>query len=233
LSEAVEVVRSFLSGHKKHYILTPNVDHIMRLQQDPLFKDCYRQASLVLPDGMPLVWASKILRFPLKERIAGIDLFFALCRLAAEEGYKAFFLGAKPEILKKAVERVSLSFENLQIAGSQHGYFHSESQVVDLINQNKPDLLFIGMGSPKQEYWIQCNIKHLKIKAALCVGGSFDILAGEKRRAPLFMHKIGMEWFWRLLLEPRRLWRRYLIEDMRFLKLVYLQIAREKARKAS
>ena len=202
----------------------------MRIQQDPVLRACYRHASLVLPDGMPLVWASRFLKTPLKERIAGIDFFLSVCALASREGYSTFFLGAESGIIMKAVEHLSLSFKNLQITGSHHGYFDSDHPVVDQINRAKPDLLFIGMGSPKQEYWIYRNIDRLEVRTALCVGGSFDIIAGKKRRAPQYIQRIGMEWFWRLILEPRRLWRRYLVEDMKFFKLAYLQKARKKLR---
>jgi|APIni6443716594_1056825.scaffolds.fasta_scaffold79003_2 N-acetylglucosaminyldiphosphoundecaprenol N-acetyl-beta-D-mannosaminyltransferase len=218
--EALLAIRAYLEDNRKHYIFTPNTDHVVRLQRDPLFKKAYERASLVLPDGAPLLWASRLLKCPLKERVTGIDLFFSLCSLAAARGYRAYFLGARPDVLRRAMGRLSHQFDTLRIAGSHHGYFKSDDSPIGLINTARPDILFVGMGSPKQELWIHGNISKIDTRVALCVGGSFDILAGDKKRAPYLLQKVGMEWAWRMILEPRRLWRRYLIDDMKFLKLV-------------
>jgi exopolysaccharide biosynthesis WecB/TagA/CpsF family protein len=220
LEEALQVIGGYLSDKKKHYILTPNTDHVVRLQHDPHLKKAYDHASLVLPDGAPLLWASRLLKCPLKERVTGIDLFFSLCSLASAHGYRTYFLGARPDVLRRAMVRLGTQFSTLRIVGSHHGYFNSDDTVISLINQARPDILFVGMGSPRQELWVHKNITRIDTKASLCVGGSFDILAGDKKRAPHLLQRIGMEWAWRMILEPRRLWKRYLVDDMKFFRVV-------------
>ena len=237
LEEAVEAIQDFAGGEDKHFVTTPNVDHIVRLHKDPEFREAYSKASLVLADGTPLIWASRLLNQPLKERVAGSDLLLPVCQRAAEEGYSVYFLGGEPGVAEKAVARLVLLFPSLQVAGHYAPPFGFENdpeenqKIVQLINQAKPHILFVALGAPKQEKWIVRHIHDLHIKVALCVGASVDFIAGAARRAPEWMRGAGLEWFWRLLLEPKRLWRRYLIQDAVFPALFLNEWWRLKAKK--
>lgn len=225
LEGALERVRDFLRGSNGHYVVTPNVDHVVRLQRDPEFREIYGRASLVVPDGMPLVWASRLLGRPLRERITGTDLVRPVCRLAAEEGASVFFLGGNPGVAEKAAAALSRELPGLQVAGAYGPAFGFDSdpdedrRVVETIRRSKPDILFVCLGSPKQERWIARHLEELPVKAAFCVGSALDYPAGMARRAPAWMRAAGLEWLWRLGLEPRRLARRYLVEDLAFVKI--------------
>ncbi len=229
LKEAVEGVHRLLQSGKKHFVTTPNVDHIMRLHEDKEFFEIYQKASLVIADGMPIVWASWILGKPLKERVAGSDLFLPLCRLAAQKGYGVYFLGGEVGVAQKATANLKNLFPSLRVVGHYAPPFGFESdpgennRIVQLINQAKPDLLFVALGAPKQEKWIARHKDQLEFKVALCIGASVDFAAGVVKRAPVWMQRGGLEWLWRLLLEPKRLWRRYLVQDIAFLPLVFDQ----------
>ena len=227
LEEAVERVSQLLQSGGKHFVTTPNVDHMMRLHKDKEFFEVYQKASLVVADGMPLVWASHLLGKPLKERVAGSDLFLPLCRLAAEKGHRIYFLGGGVGVAEKATQNLLNLFPSLRVVGHYAPPFGFESdlaenqRIIQLINQAKPDLLFVALGAPKQEKWIAGHIDELEFKVAFCIGASVDFVAGIVKRAPHWMQRAGLEWLWRLLLEPKRLWRRYLVQDMAFLPLVF------------
>ncbi len=228
--EAIKEIENLYQEKIPNYVVTPNVDHIVRLQKDQLFRCAYQEASLVLPDGMPLIWASKLLRKPLKERVTGSDLFPKLCGKAAEKGFKMFLLGGLKGIAEKAFSNLKKLYPSLNVVGiySPPWGFENDDQenqkIISLINQVEPDLLFIGFGTPKQENWIYKYRKQLKIKTALCVGAAFDFEAGSVKRAPFWIRQMGFEWGWRLLNEPRRLAKRYLIDDMTFIWLLIKEI---------
>lgn len=210
-------------------MVTPNVDHVITFQKNTKFREIYRNASLVLADGMPLIWASKFLGTPLKEKISGSDLFPKLCAWCGEKGYKVFFLGGRPEAAERAATILKAKTPALQIAGHYSPPFgfedspEEEVKIAHLLLAAKPDILFVGLGSPKQEKWISRNYQQLEIPLSIGIGVSFEFVAGMVRRAPLWMQKSGLEWFWRLMMEPGRLWRRYLVEDSKFLGLVLAQ----------
>jgi len=220
--EAVARMKELLSGRGRHYVVTPNVDHVVRLQKDPEFLEAYRGASLVTADGMPVVWASRLLGKPLKERVAGSDLVPAVCRLAAEGGYTVFFLGGNPGVAEKAGENLRRSIPGLKVAGSYAPPFGFEKdpaqneETVRRVNEAKPDVVFIALSAPRQEKWIHRHAGRLQFRLALCIGSALDYPAGMARRAPGWMRRCGLEWVWRIRLEPGRLARRYLIEDMVF-----------------
>ncbi len=222
MAETLERVRGFLRGSGRHYVVTPNVDHVVRLQRDPEFRQIYLRASLVVADGMPLIWASRLLGKPLKDRVTGTDLLRPVCRIAAEEGASVFFLGGNPGVAEKAAENLSRELPGLRVAGTSAPPFgfeydpEEDRRVVEAIQRSKADILFVCLGAPKQERWIARHLEELPVKAAFCVGSALDYPAGAARRAPLWMRKGGLEWVWRILLEPRRLARRYLIEDAAF-----------------
>ena len=227
MREALNAIRQFVEGGGKHFVTTPNVDHIVRLRKDPEFRDAYRKASLVLADGMPVLWASRLLGRPLKERVAGSDLLVPVCQLAEEKGYSVYFLGGENGVAEKAIARLKQNFPSLRVAGHYAPPFGFENdakenqKIVRQINQVNPDFLFVALGAPKQEKWTARYLSELHVKVALCVGASVDFIAGVAKRAPRWMREMGLEWFWRLIQEPGRLWRRYLVQDAAFFVLFF------------
>lgn len=222
MNEAVEGITGWLAGSGRHYVTTPNVDHVMRLQHDPEFRQIYRNASLVVADGMPIIWASRWLGKPLKERVSGADLLPKVCEVAAASGKTVFLLGGKDGIAERAAQNLQARFPSLRVVGAYGPPFGFESdeaenqRIVRVINEAQPDILFVGLGAPKQEKWVARHLQQLQIKVALCVGAGIDYVAGTLKRAPRWMQRVGLEWAWRLFQEPGRLWRRYLVTDLAF-----------------
>ncbi|MCI0329540.1 MAG: WecB/TagA/CpsF family glycosyltransferase [candidate division Zixibacteria bacterium] len=204
------------------YVVTPNVDHLLRLKKDGHFREIYRQASFVVPDGMPLVWASRWLGKPLPERITGADLFPRLCELAARRGHSIFLLGSTTDVCRRAAARLRREHRKLKIAGHYSPPFGFEKcrdemeKIVRVLKRTKPDIVFVGLGAPKQEKLIYHLRSKVPARLFLGVGAAFDFYSGEKKRAPLWAQKAGLEWAFRLLAEPKRLWKRYLVDDPRF-----------------
>jgi N-acetylglucosaminyldiphosphoundecaprenol N-acetyl-beta-D-mannosaminyltransferase len=227
LQEAMVHIEKMLKGKKSHYIFTPNATHIFLFQKDEEFRKIYKKASLVLPDGMPLVWVSRLIKPRLKERISGTDFVFSLCDEANQKGYTIFLLGAEPTVIRKARAALNQKFSGLQIVGIHDGYFNDDTEVINKINASRPDILFVGIGFPKQEKWIGKNINRLHVKVVVSIGGAFDVIGGKFKRAPLLMRKWGLEWLWRLSQEPRRLWKRYLIGNTTFFWLVLKELLKK------
>src|SRR5262249_48221247 len=190
--------------------------------QDDALKQVLIDADVVTADGMSVVWASRVLGQPVKQRVTGIDLFAHLVETAAARGLSVYFLGAREESVRRVVEFFANKYPTLRIAGHQNGYFElSQSRsVCEAIRQSGADLLFVAMGSPRQERWIASNIASTGVRFAMGVGGSFDHVSGLARRAPLWMQRSGLEWLYRLGSEPRRLWRGYLIGNSAFIWLI-------------
>lgn len=229
MNEAIERIGKFILEKKPRYVVTPNVDHLVKLQKDSRFKEIYDQASLVLADGVPVMWAARFLGTPLQEKVSGSDLLVALCQKAAKKGYRLFFLGGLEGVAEKARERLEKDFPGIQITGTYSPPLGFERDLAEkekieiLIRNASADIVFVGLGAPKQEKWISENYKMLNVPVSIGVGVSFDFVAGTVKRAPKWMQKIGLEWFWRLSMEPRRLWRRYLVEDPYFFWMVLRQ----------
>jgi N-acetylglucosaminyldiphosphoundecaprenol N-acetyl-beta-D-mannosaminyltransferase len=226
MAEAVERIGRLVEGRTPSIVVTPNVDHVVRFQGDREFQRAYAEAALVLADGAPLLWAGRLLGAPLPERVAGSDLFPELCRAAAERGHRLFFLGGRPGAAEGAAEVMRRAHPGIAITGTScppFGFEHDpeeNARIVEAVRSAAPDILFVGLGSPKQEKWILANRSLLGVPVSIGVGVTFEFVAGMVRRAPLWMQTAGLEWLWRLIMEPRRLWRRYLVEDTRFLWLV-------------
>ena len=228
-TECIDIIKKKIHDHGKMYVVTPNVDHIVKLNSDKMFASVYREAGLVVADGMPLIWASKLLKTPIKERICGSDLFPDLCALASEKQYRLFFLGGLEGVAHEAASKLRNQFEGIkieQIYSPPFGFEDDEAEsrkIIDMINEVQPHILFIGVGAPKQEKWLYNNFKHLNINVGIGIGASFDFVAGNIKRAPVTIQNLGLEWFWRFLQEPRRLFRRYFVEDMQFLSIIFKQ----------
>jgi N-acetylglucosaminyldiphosphoundecaprenol N-acetyl-beta-D-mannosaminyltransferase len=230
MAEAVEaIVARAAAGGPPGYVVTPNAQHLVLLQDDAEFRRIYAGAMLSVADGMPLVWASRWLGTPLPQRVNGTDLFVALCARAADMGLRIFLFGGRPGAADAAAEELRRRFPGLIIAGSCCPPFGFESDPAELarldqvLREARPDLLFVGLGAPKQERWIAGHAAPLGVPVALGIGVSFEFVGGLVRRAPGWMQRAGLEWFYRLLAEPRRLWRRYTAGNARFLCLVARQ----------
>ena len=206
-AEARARCREFITSGGSHLVFTPNSEMIMNARETPALFAALRQADLVVPDGMGVVWASKILGTPLAERVTGIDLFMALCREAAAEGWRLYLLGGEPSVAQEAAHKLALRWPDLKIVGTDHGYFQpqDEAEVLERIRAKAPDLLAVGLGSPRQELWLVEHLPGLGVPLGLGIGGSFDVISGQKKRAPQAISRIGLEWAWRLAKEPSRL----------------------------
>ena len=228
--EAISTITKWMNDHDNpRYVVTSNVDHIVKLQNDSEFKKIYQDADLVLADGMPLVWAAKFLGTFLYERVCGSDLFIKLCEISARKKFRVFFLGGSPGDAKRAKEELTCRNPGLLVEGVYCPPFGFEKdkqenkKIVELIKAANADILFVGLGAPKQEKWIYEHYNEIKVPVSIGVGISFSFAAGTIKRAPVWMQKSGLEWLWRLMMEPRRLWKRYLVNDMMFFWLVLKQ----------
>lgn len=226
MQQAVARVERYIASGRMHQGCGVNVDQLVKMKDEPHFKDIIEQCDLVTADGTPVVWASKLFGKTLPERVAGIDLFEALLPVSAAKGYKVFMLGTKPEILDKAVAVYRERHPGLQIVGHHHGYYGPEDEpaIAEQIRESGAQLLFIAISSPKKEEFVDRNRDALKnVGFVLGVGGSFDIAAGVYDRAPDWMAKAGIEWTYRLMQEPKRMYKRYLVEDSKFLGMLAKQ----------
>lgn len=226
MEEALTRIDELVARSAPAMVVTVNVDHLIRIQEDRKYARLVGDADLVLADGQPVVWASRLLRRSLPQRVAGSDLVPAMCARAAELGYRVFFLGGEPGAAERAGELVSARMPNLKFVGSYCPPYNFEkdpeecAKALDAVRRSNPDLVFVGLGSPKQEQWIARNMRHYGPAVSVGVGITFSFLAGYVRRAPIFMRRLGLEWLHRLYSEPTRLWRRYLVRGPRFLPLI-------------
>ncbi len=223
------IVDHALTGVLPSYVVTPNAQHVLSLQRDAGFRDIYDKAFLAVPDGVSLLWSAKFLQTPLNGRVNGTDLFEELSAVAEKKGLKIFLLGGRPGAAE-AAKRVLLSrHPDLKIVGTHcppYG-FESQPEELALINSKikaaAPDILFVGLGAPKQEKWIYENYQELGVPVSLGIGVSFELVADMVQRAPLWMQKWGLEWLFRLIVEPKRLWKRYVMGNPQFMWLVIKQ----------
>jgi N-acetylglucosaminyldiphosphoundecaprenol N-acetyl-beta-D-mannosaminyltransferase len=199
-----------------------NAAKIVKMRSDEALRDAVTGCDLIVADGQSVVWASRMLRRPLPERVAGIDLFQRLLYMAELRGHSVYFLGARPEVLETMVGRIRAQHPRLRIAGYRDGYYAEDeaAAIADDIKGSGADLLFLGMTSPKKEVFVATHGARSGAKVVHGVGGSFDVLAGVVRRAPLAWQRTGFEWLYRALQEPRRLGRRYLTTNVAFAGLV-------------
>src|SRR5690349_2084863 len=213
-AETIEAIHRMVESKQPHYLVTANVDFLVQAQEDVELRRILFDAHLVLCDGTPLVWASQPRRTPLMERVAGADLVPLLLRVAAEKGYRVFFLGATPESASRAVDNLKNRHPTLAIVGNYSPPFNKllemdHDEIQRRILDAKPDLLFVSFGCPKQEKWIAMPYRSLNVPVSVGVGATIDFLAGSVKRAPAWMQRIGAEWIYRLAQEPRRLFKRY------------------------
>ena len=213
-------------------VITANVDQLVTLRRRPELGTIYLDAALVVADGMPLVWASRFLKTPLPERINGTDLLERACGLAAQQGLSVFLLGGQAGAAASAASNLLARFPGLNVAGTHEPYCGFENddaendRIVSLCQEKKPDILFTSLGFPKGVTWIDRHLAACRVPLAIEVGASFVFVAGRIRRAPRWMQRTGLEWAWRLMHEPRRLWRRYLVTNTLFVCLAGRQLLR-------
>ena len=222
MEETLGKVEGFIATGLPHQHVVVNVDKLVKASRDPELRQIINDCALVNVDGMPVVWASRLLGKPLKERVAGVDLFEALMRRAGEKGWRVFLLGAREEVVGKVAETYQAKYPRLVLAGYRNGYWKGEEEealVAEQIRASRADLLFVAISSPKKEQFLGKYQAHMRIPFAMGVGGTFDVAIGKVKRAPVWMQKSGLEWFYRFLQEPRRMFRRYFIEDMAFIGL--------------
>ena len=207
-----------------------NAAKLVEYRRDARMASIIDSCAIVNADGQAVVWAARALGRPLPERVAGIDLMHELLAAAAERGLGVYFLGARQEVLALAIERLRERHPGLRVVGSRNGYFDaSEDAVIAAeVRSAAPDILFVAMSSPKKEYWLAENRERIDVPLAMGVGGAIDVVAGITERAPVWMQKAGLEWFFRLLQEPGRMWKRYLRTNTAFIGMLVKQIASER-----
>lgn len=223
MQETLQIVdHTITKGEQLHHVVV-NAGKIVSMQKDLQLRKSVNESDLINADGQAVVWASKILGKPLKERVAGIDLMIKIVALAHKKNYKVYFLGAKEEVVKSVVDKYTKQYSSNIIAGYRNGYFKKEEEkdiAIEIANSGA-NILFVAISSPAKENFLYENKKLLeKVNFVMGVGGSFDVVAGMVKRAPLWMQNSGLEWFYRFAQEPRRMWKRYLIGNVKFILLV-------------
>jgi N-acetylglucosaminyldiphosphoundecaprenol N-acetyl-beta-D-mannosaminyltransferase len=228
MRKAVEILKEYLKEDRIHLVATPNAEIIMMAQEDEEYKEILNETDLNVPDGSGVVFASKVFNKPLKERVAGFDLMMEFIRWAAFHDVSIYLLGAKPEVVESAKSNLERSYPSIKIVGVHHGYFDEkeEGKVIEDINAKSPDVLFVALGAPKQEKWIYKNKDKLKVKIAMGVGGSFDVIAGKAKRAPVIYRRLGLEWLYRLIKEPWRYKRMMALPKFAF-KVIFARLKGE------
>lgn len=224
MQETLAKIKESIDKKEQIHHVVVNAGKIVAMQKDLKLRKSVNESDLINADGQAVVWASKILGKPLKERVAGIDLMVNLVKKAHENNYKIFFFGAKEEVVKKVVNIYSSQYSSNIIAGYRNGYFKKEEEatIAKEISSSGANILFVAISSPTKENFLYDNKNLLKnVNFIMGVGGSFDVIAGKVKRAPMWMQKVGLEWFYRFIQEPKRMWKRYLLGNTNFILLVF------------
>lgn len=215
---------------KSRTLITLNAALLMMMKSNAALAHACNAGDIIVADGMPIVWSTRLLGTPLVDRVAGVDLMQKLLERGSEERISVYFLGAKQEVIDTLLDLCRKRYPGLKIAGARNGYFSEDehNEVVHEIASTKPDILFIGMPTPFKEIWGEKYRDQLGAKVIFGVGGSFDVIGGYVKRAPVWMQNIGMEWFWRLMMEPRKMWKRYLVTNTQFLATLGKEFVRKR-----
>jgi N-acetylglucosaminyldiphosphoundecaprenol N-acetyl-beta-D-mannosaminyltransferase len=230
MAETVELARGAMHSQQRLQHVALNVAKFVNMRFDPMLTSDVADSDVISIDGMGIVWGARALGLPVNTRVTGIDLFTELLALCAREGFKPYFLGATPGVLQQAARRVRDKHPSIKFAGLRDGYFTSEQEadVVREIQSSRADCLFIGMPTPRKERFLACNRDALGVPFIMGVGGSFDILAGAVRRAPVRMQDLGLEWLYRVYQEPGRMWWRYAKTNTLFAGILAQAIVRKR-----
>lgn len=226
MEKVLDRVDTAIGSRDRLQIGVVNAAKLVHMRRDPTLRADVLSCNLILADGVPVVWASRLLGRPLPERVAGIDLMLGMLHHGNQHGYRIYCLGASENVLAAAVARIIAEYPRVEVVGRHHGYFTSQEEpgLVAAISDSKPDILLVGMTSPKKERFLARWGDQLGVAVCHGVGGSFDVLAGKVRRAPPAWQRLGLEWLYRVKQEPRRLWRRYLITNSRFCGLLAVEL---------
>jgi len=222
MKETLEIIEQSIDQKKRIHHVVINAAKVVNAQKDIDLKNSIAHCDIINADGQAVVWATRFLNNPVPERVAGIDLMEELVKLSAKKGYKIYFLGAKEEIVKKVVETYSSNYGKEIIGGYRNGYFKKEDEmaIAKDIAASKSDILFVAITSPKKEIFLNTYKEYIDAPFIMGVGGSFDVIAGFVKRAPVWMQKAGLEWFYRVIQEPKRMWKRYLVGNTEFIILI-------------
>lgn len=226
MEEAVQRIDELISQRNSAYVVTPNLDHIVIMEKDKKFHEIYNNADLVVTDGKPLIWISKLLGTPIKEKISGSDLFPKMCSMCANRGYSIFILGAAEGVADKAAENLKASYSELNIVGTYSppiGFENNEielKKIASLIEQTRPDVLAVSLGSPKGEKFIYRHLKEYNIPLSISIGATIDFEAGNVKRAPKWMADHGFEWLYRITQDPKRLIKRYWNDAVKIIPII-------------
>ena len=222
LEQALDRIHMAIVGRERLELGVVNAAKIVNMKRDPELRDAVCSADVIYADGMSVVWASRILRTPLPERVTGIDLMYGILRRGAEHRYRIFCLGATSDVVRKVGATLAADYPGIQVVGCANGYFSADEEegVAAAIREARPDVLFVGITSPKKERFIARWSDSMDVPVVHGVGGSFDIVAGLTQRAPELWQKLGLEWLYRFKQEPGRLWRRYLVTNVAFMWMV-------------
>lgn len=234
MAQVVELAERAIEQRARLHIGVVNAAKIVNMGRDEQLRDAVLSSDLIVADGMSVVWASRLLGRRLPERVAGIDLMMELLERGDQRGYRVFCLGARADVLREAVKRIRASYPNVNIVGARDGYFSEdeEAAVATEIAAAKPDMLFVAITSPKKERLLARWSDAIQVPVCHGVGGSFDVLAGKVKRAPRGWQSLGVEWLYRVLQEPRRMWRRYLVTNTEFVGLVLKSLIKRRGRGA-
>lgn len=226
MNEIICAIDDMIRADKNGYVVPVNVDVVMKIEKDTYLKKIIDNADITVVDGKPLVWISKWHRKPVKAKISGSDLVPLLCKYAAQKGYSIFIVGGREGIAEKAKNNLEHDYDNINIVGTYAPPFGFEkikdecNKINEIIKAAHPDILIVCLGCPKQEKWIYENYEKYQAKVSICAGATVDFLAGNIRRSPKWMSEHGLEWFYRFLQEPKRLFKRYFVEDIKIISLI-------------
>jgi len=229
MSMAIQIIDTWISQRDAHYVCVATVYTVMQAQRDWRLRKVLNRSGLTTPDGMPLVWLGRFHGYTWVDRVYGPDLLLAVCQHGLSRGYRHFFYGGMPGVAERLAQRLSQRFPGLVVAGTFSPPFRpltesEDAEIVAVLNEAAPDIIWVGLGSPKQDWWMAEHRGRLNAPVLVGVGAAFDFLSGSKTQAPGWVQRSGFEWLFRLLQEPRRLWRRYLIYNPLFVASILLQL---------
>ena len=223
MDETIERVEEIIKKGIPTQHVVINALKVNLIEKDEKLRRIVNSCPLINADGASILWAAKLFKIPIPERVTGVDLFGNLLKIASQKGYRIYLFGAKEEAVKKACEVIKKQYPDIVIAGYRNGFFEKEDEkkIVSDIAASGADMLFVGFPSPKKEFWINKYLSRLNVPFVMGVGGSIDITAGVTKRAPVWMQRLGFEWFFRFIQEPRRMWKRYIIGNAKFILLTF------------
>ncbi|MGE5329833.1 MAG: WecB/TagA/CpsF family glycosyltransferase [Deltaproteobacteria bacterium] len=226
MEESLKRIKEIILERKPVQHVVVNAAKIVMMNSNPKLRDIVNSCGMINADGQPVVWASKILGKPLPERVAGADLMLRIIKMAYKNDFSIYFFGARQEVVENVVEKFREQYPGLKVAGFRNGYFKPEEnqKIIDNIRDSNADILFLGFSSPMKEYWLSENLEELKVPFCMGVGGAFDVAAGVTKRAPVWMQKNGLEWLYRFIQEPKRMWKRYLVGNTKFILLLFKKL---------